>query len=210
MLIVLLQVATEAHSGYTYPLLHLGAVGLLLLGALDCLPLPIFAGADILIAILAAGQANLWYEFAALATAGSLVGAYVTFSVARRAGLAYFHRKPGGRLTNLLRMFEKWGTGTLVVATLVPNMPASVFFAAAGASRYRLRKYLVVVGVCRLVRYALVALLAGYYGADFIRVIRHPGRYWGWLLLLTAVVISLVVAGVWIYRKFETAVAEGC
>lgn len=188
----------------------MGAVGLLFVGALDSLPLPMFAGADILIAILAATQGNLWYEFVVMATAGSMIGAYATFSVARRAGLAYFHNQAGsGRLPALLRLFERWGTGTLIVSTLVPNCPASVFFVAAGASQYSRRRFLAVVALCRTLRYSLVAILAGRYGADFVRVIRHPGQYWGWLLLLTAVIISAVVLGVWIYRKFETAAAGG-
>jgi len=205
---LLLQVATEPHHGYTYTLFQMGALGLLFVGALDSVPIPMFAGSDILIALLAAGHGNLWYQFAAMATAGSLVGAYVTFSLARRAGLAYLHSKLGkGRQPTVLRLFEKWGTGALVVSTIVPQMPATVFFAAAGASDYPLRKYLAVVALCRAVRYSLIALLAGRYGGDFIRVIRHPGRYWGWLLLLTAILIFAVGAGVWIYRKFETAVA---
>jgi membrane protein YqaA with SNARE-associated domain len=41
---------------------------------------------DILIAILAASQRNPWYEYAAVATAGSVIGAYLTFRIARKAG----------------------------------------------------------------------------------------------------------------------------
>jgi membrane protein YqaA with SNARE-associated domain len=76
-------------------LLPLGAFGLFFLGILDSLPLPIFAGSDILIAIRAASHRNSWYEYAAVATAGSMIGAYVTFKLARRAGPAYLHSKFG-------------------------------------------------------------------------------------------------------------------
>ena len=65
---------------------HLGATGLFFLAILDSSPLPTFGGPDIVTALLAAGHRPLWYEYAAAATAGSVVGAYLTFRLARRAG----------------------------------------------------------------------------------------------------------------------------
>jgi len=177
------QVAAKPSGGYTYTLLHMGVLGLFVLGALDSLPFPTFGGSDILTAILAAHHGNIWYEFAAVATAGSLLGAYINFSLARRAGMTYLHDKFGrGRLARLLRLFERWGTGVLVVCTVIPFFPASVCFAAAGAFGYPKPKYLAVVGICRAAHYSLVAILADHYGRHFTRVVRHPDDYWGWLL----------------------------
>ena len=73
----------------TATFLHLGAVGLFFLAILDSSPLPTFGGLDILTAILAASHRNPWYEYATTATAGSVVGAYLTFRLARKAGSAY-------------------------------------------------------------------------------------------------------------------------
>ena len=117
---------------------HLGALGLFFLAILDSSPLPTFGGTDILTAILAASQRNPWYEYAAVATAGSVIGAYLTFRIARKAGLAYLHSRFGNRkLDAILSFFQKWGTGGLAVSTAVPfPFPTSVFFAAAGASNY--------------------------------------------------------------------------
>src|SRR5437667_5441931 len=75
--------------GVTSMFRHLGALGLFFLAILDSSPLPTFGGPDILTAILAASHRNPWYEYAAVATAGSVVGALLTFRVARRAGSAY-------------------------------------------------------------------------------------------------------------------------
>ncbi len=118
---------------------HLGAAGLFFLAILDSTPLPTFGGPDILMAILAASHRNPWYEYAAVATAGSLIGAYITFRLARKAGAAYLNSKFGqGRVSMFLKLFRRSGTGALVASTAIPlPFPTSMVFAAAGASDYR-------------------------------------------------------------------------
>jgi uncharacterized membrane protein YdjX (TVP38/TMEM64 family) len=89
---------------------HFGAFGLFFLAIVDSSPLPTFGGPDILTAILAATHRNPWYEYAAVATAGSVIGAYLTFRLARKAGSAYLHSKFGHRkLDAILNFFQKWG-----------------------------------------------------------------------------------------------------
>lgn len=190
---------------------YLGVSGLFFWAILDSLPLPIFGGSDILTAILAASHHHPWYEYAAVSTAGSLIGAFLTFRLARRAGLAYLHSKFGsGRVPTILRLFERWGTGALAVSTAIPfPFPTSVFYAAAGASGYHVGKYLGVVGICRAMRYSLLAILADHYGRHFIRVVRHPAQYWGWLLLFATIVTGLVATGIVINRRLETTSSAG-
>jgi len=182
---------------------HLGALGLFFLAILDSSPLPTFGGTDILTAILAASQRNPWYEYAAVATAGSVIGAYLTFRIARKAGLAYLHSKFGNRkLDAILSFFQKWGTGGLAVSTAVPfPFPTSVFFAAAGASNYSAGRFLTVVTICRAARYGIIAIIADHYGRHFIRVLRHPVQYWGWLLLFAALLFSLITGGIMLNRR---------
>ena len=186
---------------------HFGTFGLFFLAVLDSSPLPTFGGPDILIAILAATHRHPWWEFALVATAGSVIGAYITFRLARRAGMAYLRGKFGNeRVPRMLDIFRKWGTGALVASTAIPfPFPTSVFFAAAGASEYECRKFLSVVLFARGVRYAAVALIADYYGRHFIRVLRHPGQYWGWLLIFVAVILAIAGSGILIQKKLESA-----
>jgi membrane protein YqaA with SNARE-associated domain len=206
MLIEVIQAATRRRGGITSYLGHLGAFGLFFFAILDSSPLPTFGGPDILIAIFAARHRDPWYEYAVVATAGSVIGAFITFKLARRAGTAYLESKfRHGKLNRLREMFDKWETSALAVSTAVPlPLPTSVFFAVAGASDYGVRKYIAVVALCRAARYSLIAFLADRYGRHFIRVIRHPDRYWGWLLLIAAVVLALVLGSVLLNRKLES------
>jgi membrane protein YqaA with SNARE-associated domain len=208
MLNVLLQNANR-RSSVLSTFRHWGALGLFFLAILDSTPIPTFGGPDILLAILVATRRNPWYEYAAVATFGSTIGAYITFRLARKAGEAYLDSKFGlSRVSAFLEVFKKWGTGTLVATTAIPfPFPTSLVFAAAGASEYRLGKFLAVVVVSRGVRYAVIGLFADLYGRDVIRVFRHPMQYWGWLLLFSAAVLLLIGTGILMNRRLLTAPA---
>jgi len=186
---------------------HLGASGLFFLGILDSSPLPTFGGPDIVTALLAAAHKPLWYEYAAAATAGSVVGAYLTFHLARKAGSAYLDRKfKKNSLGKFLKLFHQWGTGTLAASTLIPvPSPTSMFFAAAGASDFPQGRFLAIVATCRAIRYFGIAYIAGHYGRRFLRVLRHPLQHWGWLLLFLGVSATLVVSGIVLSRRLDKA-----
>ena len=188
---------------------HLGALGLFFLAILDSSPLPTFGGPDILTAILSASHRNPWYEYAAMATAGSVIGAYITFRLAREAGSAYLESKfKKGKIAKFLKLFKKWGTGTLIASTVTPiPSPTSLFFAAAGASDYPVGKFLALVTLSRAVRYSAIAIVADLYGRHFVRAIRHPMQYWGWMLLFAAITIALIAGGILLNRRLETTAA---
>jgi membrane protein YqaA with SNARE-associated domain len=199
MLNVLMQSGLPPRGlGITSVLGHLGALGLFFVAIIDSSPLPTFGGPDILTAYLAARQTNPWYEFAAVATAGSVIGAYLTFRIARKAGSAYLHSRFGSRkVDSMLHFFKKWGTGALVASTAIPfPFPTSLLFAAAGASKYSAAKFLTIVTICRGARYSLVAIIADHYGRHIVRVLLHPAQYWGWLLLFAAIMLGVILAGI--------------
>jgi membrane protein YqaA with SNARE-associated domain len=206
MLSDLFQTATKKHStSFAAYLRHLGAFGLFSLAILDSLPFPTLGGPDILIAILAARHHDPWYEYAAAATAGSLIGAFITFRLARQAGLGYLNKHFGNsRVPRLLRLFEKWGTGAIAISAAVPfPTPTSFLFAAAGASKCHVKKFLIVVGLCRALRYSLIAILAEHYGRHFVRAVRNPGQHWGWLLLGAAIIAGVVASAILINKRLE-------
>lgn len=181
----------------------LGIFGLFVIAVLDGSPLPTFGGPDILTAILAARHAEPWYYYAAIATLGSVIGAYLTYRAAHIAGADYLQKKFGKRrVSRSLAYFEKWGTGGLALSSAVPfPFPTSAFFAAAGVLNYSLRKFVAVVTVCRAARYTMIAVIAFYYGRHFIRVLRHPQQYYGWFLAILFAVAGLIAAKVVIQRR---------
>ena len=188
MLNVLLQNVNRGHS-ILPTFRHLGAFGLFALTILDSTPVPTFAGPDILLAILVSARLDPWYEYAAVATIGSTIGAYITFR---------------------LRIFKNWGTGTLVASSAIPfPFPTSLVFAAAGASEYRLGKYLAVVAISRGARYAVIGVIADLFGRHFVRMFQHPTQYWGWFLVFTAAILILIGAGVLINKRLLASPCSG-
>ncbi len=211
----MLSLLIQAHRRRSHPSLlttlrHLGAAGLFFLAILDSSPIPTFGGPDILTAILAASHKPLWWEYAASATAGSVVGAYLTFRLARTAGSAYLDKKfKKGKLAKFLKLFQHWATGTLIASTAVPlPSPTSMFFAAAGAGNYPLGRFLAIVTLCRGARYFTIAYIAGHYGRRFLRVLRHPLDHWGWLVLFVVLTLGLIAGGVLLSRRLETVPSE--
>ena len=199
-----------SRRGFASYIQHLGALGLFFLAIFDSSPIPAFGSSDILLAVLAASHRNPWYEYAVTATAGSMIGAYITFRLARKAGSAYLDKKfKKGKVSKFLKFFKKWGTGTLVTSAAIPiPTPTSMFFAAAGASNYPLGKFLAFVTIARLVRYSAIAFVADLYGRSFVRALRHPMEYWGWFVLIIAITIGLVVGAILINRRMEEAPAK--
>jgi membrane protein YqaA with SNARE-associated domain len=209
MLNLLLQSANRGRPFFS-TFRHLGALGLFSLAILDSSPVPTFGGPDILLAILVTTHRDPWYQYVAVATAGSTIGAYITFRLARKAGQAYLESKFGqARLTRFLGVFKKWGTGTLVASTAIPfPFPTSLVFAAAGASEYHLGKYMAVVALSRSVRYTVVAIVANLYGRHFVRMFQHPTQYWGWLLVFAAAMLLLIGGGILFNKRRLNAPAH--
>ncbi len=186
---------------------HWGGPGLFVLAILDGLPVPTFGGPDILTAILAARHREPWYYYAAMTTAGAVIGAFITYRTARQAGAAYMQKWFGEKRVNrFLELFDRWGTGGLLLSTAVPvPFPTYAFFAAAGVVEYPTKRFVGVVALGRGIRYAAIAAFASFYGRKFIRVLRHPGEYVGWFVVTLCVLAAIVAAALWLKRQMTVA-----
>ena len=157
----------------------LGGLGLIPLGVIDCSIIPIPGFMDVLTIVLAARDRNLWPYYALMATAGSMLGSYITYNIASKGGEhAVARRISRHKVERFYKIFERWGFGAIVVpAVLPPPVPFVAFLFAAGAAKYPVKKFLLALLVGRGIRYTLLAFLAGHYGRyilTFISPKQHP------------------------------------
>jgi membrane protein YqaA with SNARE-associated domain len=201
---------TQRAIGWQATLRHLGGFGLFALAILDGSPVPTLGGPDLVTAILAARHREPWYYYALIATVGGVIGSFITYSIARRAGETYLTRKFGEhRVRRLLDFVREWGGGTLIGAALLPPpFPATMVFAAAGILGYPARRYLSAIAIGRAIRYGLLAWAAEHYGRHFVRLVRHPERYVGWCVVVGVVIVLIIGATVFMLRWTRTATSR--
>jgi membrane protein YqaA with SNARE-associated domain len=150
---------------------HLGGPGLLLLGLADNSIVPLPGSMDVLTIWFAVHQHELWWYYALMALAGSLIGGYITYRLARKGGKeALEHRMGAKRTTTIYQRFERWGFWAIFVpALLPPPIPFVPFLLAAGALQYSRKKFLAALGLGRALRYGILAYLGLLYGRHFLR-----------------------------------------
>jgi membrane protein YqaA with SNARE-associated domain len=177
-------------------LFHLGGLGLIPLGLLDSSVIPLPGSMDVLTIILSARQKDLWLYYALMATAGSVLGGFVTYRLARKGGKATLERRfSRPQVDRVYEIFGRWGFGAIAIpALLPPPMPMVPFLFAAGAMQYPIRKFLAALTLGRIVRYMILAYLAALYGRRIIAFIAKHGypvvlAVIGLLLIAAVVVI---------------------
>jgi membrane protein YqaA with SNARE-associated domain len=177
---------------------HLGGLGFIPLGLLDSSVIPLPGSMDVLTIFLSARKEQLWLYYASMATAGSVIGGFVTYRLARKGGKATLARRfSPGRLDEVYKIFERWGLGAIAIpALLPPPVPMLPFLFAAGAMQYPVRKFLLALTLGRIVRYTLLAFLAARYGRQILAFISQHGHPALWILvglMATAAVVLLFI-----------------
>jgi membrane protein YqaA with SNARE-associated domain len=158
--------------------LTLGGPGLILLGLVDSSVIPVPGSMDAMTIVLSAHQRTWWPYYAVMATVGSVVGAYLTYRLARNRGEKALNDRLSKRnAKKVVRTFERWGFGAIAVpALLPPPMPMVPFVIAAGALQYSPRKFLAAMSLGRLVRYSIFAYLGAVYGRKIFAVVLAHGE----------------------------------
>ena len=177
--------------------------GLILLGALDSsliffLPL----GIDFAVIVLSARQPHLFWLYALLATAGSVLGAAVTFWIGRKVGEHGLSRLMSpSRLKRVQnRMAGRAEVGVAALAIIPPPFPFTAFVLASGAIGGRAWTFFTTLAAVRVVRFLAEGGLAGIYGR----------RILGWMksttfeviigVLIALAVIGTIGSGIAVYR----------
>jgi membrane protein YqaA with SNARE-associated domain len=180
---------------------HFGGIALVPLAIVDSTIIPTFGSLDLLTAWLAAGNPDLWWYYTVMSTAGSLIGAYITYRMGKKMGEAWIERKIGAkRLRKVKSTIERHGWGSIFVSTVAPPpFPTAWFFLGAGAFSLSRKRFFAAALAGRSLRYGLLTLVAAHYGRHFLRYLRHPMHY---LLISLIVTASLVAASIlFAYRR---------
>ena len=87
----------HAHALLAMTTLHwlrrMGGPGLVLLGIADSSIIPLTGSMDVLTILLAAHHRTWWPYYALMATLGSILGSYITYSLAKKGGKQALERR---------------------------------------------------------------------------------------------------------------------
>ncbi len=167
--------------------------GLVVMGALDSsmvffLPL----GIDFVVIILSARHPELFWLYAPLATAGSVIGAGLTFWIGRKVGEHGLSKliNPKRLKRSLEHVSRKAAVGVAALAIIPPPFPFTAFVLTSGALRVSAWSFFTTLAAVRLLRFGVEGALAARYGRRVLRVMESPT-----FTVIIGVMIGLAVAG---------------
>lgn len=207
-----------APASHRSPLMHFllafGPFGLFLVSIVDSsfIPLPIPGITDIMLVVMAAHHIN-WFLLVLLASAGSVIGGYLSYRVGQSGGMAFLEKRIPARIFKLVcEWMERHAILAVALpALLPPPMPLSPFVLAAGALRMSKRKFLTAFTISRTVRHLIAVGLGLYYGRHILRLWNQLSEKYATTLLVltwTVILVSCIVAFRQLYKTSRSVVAS--
>jgi membrane protein YqaA with SNARE-associated domain len=137
-----------------------------------------------------------------LTTAGSVVGAAVTYLVGVKIGDAELSRfVPERRLERLRARVRKIGAFTMgSSAILPPPFPLTAFVLTSGALKVGMTRFLLVFAGARVLRFGVEAVLARRYGASVLRMLESDTAQ---EIVIGLVIVSILITGITIVRVWR-------
>ena len=184
------KAAKTKSGGMLRWLIHLGGPSLILLGLIDNSVIPLPGSTDVVTVLLAAHRREPWIYYAIMATAGSVLGGYLTYRMARKGGKETLEKRfPQKKVKKVYAIFERWGFASVAIpAFLPPPFPIVPMLLAAGALQYPSKKFLTALTVGRGMRYIILAYLGYQYGRH---IVKFFAEYY-WPILIALIVLSLL------------------
>ncbi len=183
---------------------RLGGIGLVLVGIVDSSVIPLPGSLDLFTILLSALHQPLWFYYALMSTIGSLIGGYLTYKIGKKGGAeALEHRVlSASRMRSLEGKFEKYGFGTVFVGVILPPpFPMAPVLVAAGAFDYPVRKFLVALGLGRLLRFGVIAYVGSTYGRGVHRFAAEHEHTFIFILIVFACLIAAGGAFYFLYYR---------
>ena len=178
--------------------------GLVLMAALDSsliffLPL----GIDVAVIVLAARKPELFWLYALLATAGSVLGALVTFWIGRKAGEHGLTLLiPPARLERVRRRVSHHaGVGVAALGLIPPPFPFTAFVLASGAFGGGAWSFFTTLAAVRALRFGAEAALAALYGRRILVWMQSTVFEVIVGALIALAIVGTLMSGIAVYRS---------
>jgi len=206
-------VAAQRHPNkLVHLMLSFGLVGVLLVSIVDSsfIPLPIPGITDIMIVVLAAQHANLFFLVAA-ATLGSFLGGWFSYQVGQSGGMSFLEKRVPPRIfKRVCGWMEAHNILSVALpAILPPPMPLSPFVLAAGALKMSRKKFLTTFTISRLLRHAAAAAIGVYYGPHVVHLWNLFTRRYAVPILVGIWSVILISVGIAFWKLYKTSRAVG-
>jgi membrane protein YqaA with SNARE-associated domain len=174
---------------------ELGGVGLFIIALLDSSFLSFPQVNDLLIIILSTQYPQRMPYYASMTTAGSMIGCFMLYVVARRGGEMFLRKRIKGRYADrAIALYQRHGLLAVVVpALLPPPVPFKVFVLLAGAAAVSPIRFGLAVAIGRGIRYFGQGYLAVLYGEQAAQFMKDHGTALGVGLAAAAVVAGAIV-----------------
>jgi membrane protein YqaA with SNARE-associated domain len=180
-----------------------GGPGLFLIGFLDSSFLSFPEVNDLLIVFMVTQHKERLIYYAAMATAGSVLGCVTLYYIARKGGEAFLKRRfKEHHVERGLQLFQRYGLLVVIVpALLPPPAPFKIFVLLAGVAAIPIWQFVTAITIARGLRYGGEGLLAVMYGERATSFLRDNARDLG--LWLAAIVLVLGVGWILVKRWRE-------
>ncbi|HEX6974135.1 MAG TPA: VTT domain-containing protein [Vicinamibacterales bacterium] len=183
-------------------------LGILLMGALDSsmvffLPL----GIDFVVIIMTARKPELFWLYALLATAGSLIGAGLTYWIGQKVGEVGLARliKPSRLKKVEERVSHSAAISVAGLAIIPPPFPFTAFVLTSGAFRVNAWKFFTTLAAVRALRFLVEGGLAARYGRGILSWMESRTFTIAVGVLIGLAVIGTLVSAIAVYRSTRTA-----
>lgn len=185
----------------------LGTFGIILMALIDNSVIPTPGSVDLLTVYFAARNQEVWYWYAVVSTAGSVLGGYVTYRLGRKGGKEALEKRVSrSKMKKIYARFESGGFWSIFIpALLPPPFPMSPFLLAAGAFNYPRDKFLGALAIGRAIRYTLIAYLALIYGRHIMRFVNQYYKPILWASILFFVGCALVTLVFYLKHRHNEA-----
>jgi membrane protein YqaA with SNARE-associated domain len=181
-----------------------GGPGLFLVCFIDSSSVSLPEVNDVLMVYMTTRAPSLMVYFAAMATAGSILGCLVVYYIGRKGGSAMLQKRfRTDRVDRAIAAFRRHGLIAVIVpAMMPPPVPLKLFVLSAGVAGMSTRQLIAAIAIGRGLRFLILGVLAIFYGEAVINYLHAHVREAG--MAAGACVALTLAAYCWQHRQRAT------